>query len=321
MQRISSLLIVLSSLSLSLCAKPHEALAGGLDAPVVGGTDVMPGEWPDVVAVFGADGSLCSGTLIASDLVLTAGHCIEGKPFVVIVGSVDLAQPDGEQRDVKWSRAYPDWEHQYDVGIIMLENPVAQKPRAVVQRCGVNDVLAAGASVKVVGFGLTTAAGTGNNTKMHEAAIPVVDPTCTRDSACEAAVAPGGEFVAGGNGADACFGDSGGPVFVMTEKGPALVGVVSRGIATFDQPCGEGGIYVRADKVVRWIESVSGRKLERSACAGDAPADDGGDAPRDDGGCNAGAAGAVEGGLALYYAALVVLGLRRSRRRRLAAAA
>ena len=54
----------------------HHANAGTLDTPVVGGKIVKPGTWPDVVAVLGADGSLCSGTLIDVDLVLTAGHCI-----------------------------------------------------------------------------------------------------------------------------------------------------------------------------------------------------------------------------------------------------
>jgi secreted trypsin-like serine protease len=285
------------------------AHAGVLEQPVVGGRVVEPGAFPDVVAVFGADGSLCTGTLLEADLVLTAAHCIEGDPIEVIVGSVDLARPGGDHRRVKWARAYPDWLAKFDVGIIMLENPVAAKARGIVQGCS-RDRLRAGMPLQVVGFGLTTKSGTGDNTRLRQATVPVVDPTCTSDPACEPAVAPGGEFIAGGHGTDSCFGDSGGPVFIQTARGPALLGVVSRGLASWSEPCGGGGIYVRADKVVAWIQNVSGRKVARVPC--DEPADAAGEAA-EAAGCNA--SGALQAGFALYYAVLVLVCLRGRRRR------
>lgn len=318
MQRISSLVLVVCSTFAALTSSP--ARAGTLDTPVVGGKTVPPGAWPDVVAVFGANGSMCSGTLIDVDLVLTAGHCIEIDPIEVRIGSVDLARPDGERRRVKWARAYPEWIDTYDIGVVMLENPVATQPRAIAQGCTGRARFAAGSPLQLVGFGLTTKAGVGDNTKLHQATLPLVDPTCTTDPSCMPAVAPHGEFTAGGRGADSCFGDSGGPVFIETKQGPALVGVVSRGLLSWDEPCGGGGVYVRADKVVSWIQRVSGRKLHRVAC--DGPGDGPGDADSEavePGGCSAAggaAGGALGGGLALYYAVLVVAGLRRARRRR-----
>jgi secreted trypsin-like serine protease len=316
MHRTATFLSLASStLLLSLLAHPTRAHASPVETPVVGGTTVKLGAYPDVVAVLGADGSLCTGTLITADLVLTAGHCIEGDPIEVFVDSVDLAKPDGDHRRVQWAKAYPDWEHTYDVGIIMLEHPVFAKPRAIAQDCSAADHFKPGLPLQLVGFGLTTQAGTGDNTRLHQAVIPLVDATCTSDPTCNPAVAPGGEFTAGGHGTDACFGDSGGPVYVETAKGAALIGVVSRGVASWSEPCASGGVYVRADKVVTWIERTSGRKLERIAC--DRPADDAG-VSDEAGGCNAagapGAAGLVPAGFALYYAALVVLGLRRRRR-------
>jgi secreted trypsin-like serine protease len=291
-----------------MSSRPAIARAGSLDVPVVGGTTVARGAFPDVVGVVGADGSLCSGTLIAADLVLTAGHCIEGDPIEVIIGSVDLAQPDGDRRRVQWAKAYPDWINTYDVGIIMLEHPVFAKPRAIAQRCGARDQFKVGVPLQLVGFGLTTRSGEGDNTKLHKAIVPLVDPRCTTDPSCSPAVAPGGEFIAGGTGTDACFGDSGGPVYIDTPNGLALIGVVSRGVASWSEPCASGGVYGRADKLVAWIERASGRKVERLAC--DEPADAGGVAEA--AGCNA---GGVEGGFALYYALLVIVGLRRRKRR------
>lgn len=308
MQRIASL----CSLLVVLLAVHASARAGSPAAPVVGGTEVEPGEWPDVVAVLGADGSLCSGTLLAADLVLTAGHCIDGNPVEVIVGSVDLARPDGDRRRVKWSRAYPAWFERYDVGVVMLENPVQAKYRAIAQGCTSHPNFDTGFPLRVVGFGLTTASATDRNTRLHQAIVPVMDATCTTDPACEPAVAPHGEFTAGGRGADSCFGDSGGPVYIDTARGPALLGVVSRGLLAFGDPCAAGGVYVRADKVVSWIQSVSNRKLDRVPC--DLPTDDGGIAEVEaTSGCNAG--GVLQGGFAVVYGALVIVGLRRRRRK------
>jgi secreted trypsin-like serine protease len=294
----------------SLSGAGTEATAGPLSTPVVGGKLAHRGDWPDVVAVFMQDGSLCSGTLLGADLVLTAAHCIEGIPEEVVIGSIDLAAPDGQHRDVKWSKAYPSWIASYDVGIVMLENPVFAKPRAIAEGCTAHE-LGRGTRVQLVGFGQTTAGATDDNTRLHAGVIEVVDSACTGDPACEPSIAPGGEFIAGGHGADACFGDSGGPVYVSTAVGPALIGVVSRGLVASATPCGDGGVFVRADKVVRWIESETGRVVERVPC--DTPADADPAAPETAAGCNAGG-GVLEGGLAMYFALLCAWGTRRSRR-------
>jgi secreted trypsin-like serine protease len=301
------------------------ALAAPTPPPVVGGRAVAHGEFPDVVAVLTEQGGLCSGTLLGADLVLTAAHCIDLVPREVIVGAIDLAKPDGQRRSVKWSRAYPNWLERYDAGVIMLENPVFARQRAVAQGCTAKARLNTGASVEVVGFGLTTKSGRDANTRLHAATLEVVDPTCATDPACEPAVAPGGEFTAGGHGVDACFGDSGGPVYIETAHGPALVGIVSRGLLATRYPCGDGGVFVRADKLVAWIQNVTGRRLDRVPC--DLPGDDpgsgsgsGGEDGDDDGvlaavGCSA-ASGLVHSGFAAVYAVLCIAGLRRARRRR-----
>ena len=304
MKALSALVLCLAASSLGLSS----AYASGLESPVVGGTPVPAGEWPDTVAVL-ASNAMCSGTLIAPDVVLTAGHCIDTHPKLVVVGSIDLARPGGMAIAVKSATAYPHWQSAYDVGVLVLEHAAPAKPRAIASRCSIKEHLTAGEKVHVVGFGLTQLDGEGTNTRLHEAMIPVVDPMCTQESACQPAVAPGGEFTAGGSGVDACFGDSGGPIYMDTKNGPALLGVVSRGEALIGEPCGGGGVYVRADAVATWIEKTTSRKLTRSTC--DEPADDdGSDATdadvADSGGCSAGRE-AVGGGALLGLIVLAVL--------------
>jgi len=282
------------------------ALAGSDASDVVGGRPVPGGLWPDAVAVLGPDGR-CSGTLIAPDVVLTAGHCMEIDPRVVVAGSVDIEQDGGEWIRVARAIAYPDWERSYDVGVLVLEHAAKTAPRAVARACTARATLKDGGEVTVVGFGITTAIDDGldRGVTKNWATIPITDATCTSDAACQAAIDPGGEIIAGGAGADACFGDSGGPAYAATGAGPVLVGVVSRGLAG-QWACGDGGIYVRADKVARWIEQTTGRRLARPTCVGSADDPDD-DAGAGDSGCSAGRRGGGGGLIASVAFAVAVI--------------
>lgn len=294
-----------------LCLLPL-LLSASTSAPVVGGTPVQPGAWRDAVAVLSPD-AVCTGTLIAPDVVLTAGHCIDPSPIFVVVDTVDYGQPGGEPIRVKAAVAYPDWQDSYDVGVLVLEHAATVPPRVVAATCTARAALVAGAPVTLVGFGLTTTTGKGENTRLHEGRVPVLDATCTDPDACMPSVSPGGEFIAGGARIDSCFGDSGGPVYLDTPDGPALAGVVSRGYPTSGPPCGTGGVYVRADQVISWVERVTGEPIHRTRCTGaaDEPATQATPATDDAGGC----AATRTSSLTLGLAAALSAGLIRRRRR------
>jgi secreted trypsin-like serine protease len=301
---------VLLALFCPFCTPPAHA-----DDPagIVGGSQVPRGRWPDVVAVLGAFGN-CTGTLIAADVVLTAGHCIEALPYEVVIDTIDHAKSGGERIRVAWSRAYPNWPERYDVGVLVLDQAATQaKPRVVTTACTARALLRANTQIKIVGFGLATPEGLDDNTRLHEASVPITDPTCTLDPSCNAGVAPHGEFMAGGHGVDSCFGDSGGPAYIDTQDGHghALVGIVSRGLALPAAPCGNGGVYVRVDKVISWIQSVTGRTLAKTQCgAPDADAIEDADAA---GGCSASSSTV---GLIAAFALLVCAWLLARRDRR-----
>lgn len=289
-------------------ASPSSSLANDPAPPpdepsfVVGGTAVPEGKWRDVVLVVSAD-STCTGTLIAPDIVLTAGHCVASEPYEVITDTVDYMR-GGDRIAVKSSRAYPDWENKFDVGIVMLEHVARGPSRSIAPACAAKSGLRNGAKVHLVGFGMTSDTNP-DNTQLREADLEVYDASCTTDDSCESSIAPHGEFLAGGNGEGSCFGDSGGPVFLTTKQGPALVGIVSRGLAVPGSTCSDGGVYVRADKIVSWVQSVTGVDLDPSTCS--VPADDPGTTETGEGGC-ASSSGA---GLGI---GLVLLALARRRR-------
>jgi secreted trypsin-like serine protease len=233
---------------------------------IVGGSDVPPGKWPDTVAVLGANGS-CSGTLIAPDVVLTAGHCADIEPLTVIANTTDYSAAGGTRVAVQRTVAYPDWETTYDVSVVILAEPITTvTPRKLGIDCTFSQ-FTPNTAVRLVGFGATSTDGKAINTHLKEAMTQVIDPTCAAGRGCNDIVAPGGEFVAGGTGtADSCFGDSGGPVYLDTARGPMVIGAVSRGVDNAATPCGGGGIYVRTDKIVDWIEETAGKTIEKDSC-------------------------------------------------------
>ena len=117
-----------------------------------------------------------------------------------------------------------------------------------------------GAAVQFVGFGTIDRDGTTSTDDLKEAPSTITDFNCTTSSGCNAAATPDGELGAGGNGIDTCPGDSGGPMYLMTDYGSFLAGVTSRSYDNARYYCSEGGIYGRPDKIVDWIEETDRRE-------------------------------------------------------------
>jgi uncharacterized protein (TIGR03382 family) len=252
------------SLLLAGCAVEGPDVSSN-EAPIIGGTVVPAGNWRDTVAVIGAQGS-CTGTLIAPDVVITAGHCLEANPTSVRLDTNDM-NTGGKTATVKSITAYPNWETTYDVSVIVLTAPIAGvTPRTVASACTYTTGWSNSTSVHLVGYGAIDLQAQGNNSKLYEVSVPLTDAACSQGNGCKPAIAPNGEFVAGGAGRDSCNGDSGGPVYLDTLRGPILVGAVSRATDSATNPCGDGGIYVRIDKVVSWIETTTGKTLTKDIC-------------------------------------------------------
>ncbi|HJN72663.1 MAG TPA: trypsin-like serine protease [Myxococcota bacterium] len=256
----------------------------GLTAPppVVGGGAAPAGKWPDTAAiVFNGNSVGCTGTLIAPDVVITAGHCVGGITHVIL-DSTNYYN-NGEKIRVRSSHEYSNSWGTVDVAVLVLEEETTIEPRVIAQDCILDTYLADGADVQIVGYGATDIWGTVYTSTLMEATSTVADHDCTDMwRGCNYAVSPGGEIAAGGEGVDACYGDSGGPLYLLTPEGHYLVGVTSRSYANVYAPCEEGGIWGRPDYVVDWIEEKTGRSMPAPDCDGDD--DPGPDDDDDDGG-------------------------------------
>jgi len=280
---------------------------------VVGGQDAAGGDWPDFVGVVGTSVGAdpdCGGVLISPRWVLTSSVC--GSSAVeVLAAMVDAST--GQRIAVAQAHSHPNWLDSYDIGLLELAADAPSAGAQLALGCAL-DGFVDGSTVEVVGLGAIDQWGKSWPDTLQEAALNVVDHDCsTPASGCTEAVAPGGEFIAGGDGVGPCYGDSGSPAYLRTAHGDYVVGIDSRGVSGASVPCGDGAILARADAVHDWIETTSGLDLDEPDCeiqgdTDDTDDTDDGDDPDDDCGCSAGPVG---GGLVF---GLVALGLRRRRR-------
>ncbi|TNE92365.1 MAG: serine protease [Deltaproteobacteria bacterium] len=238
--------------------------------PVVGGTASPAGKWPAVVAL-DLGNAACTGTLVGPYTVVSAAHC--GSARSVIVNTTDYYSNEGTEYPVARTIIHPNYNPQsfpggWDIEVIILAQPVVGfEPYGFATDCAAGDVYD-GAPATIVGFGLTTQTGTGYNTKLHEATLPIVDADCSEDYYCDQNMVDAGELFAGGDGVDACYGDSGGPLFVNHEGEYVLVGVTSRSgsDATQSYPCRSGGIWTRADTLMDWVQAQTTDVLRGPRC-------------------------------------------------------
>ncbi len=253
------------ALSVALLALPITAAAGPGPEPVIGGSAAPAGKWPDAAAVLWGGDQACTGTLIAPNVVITAGHCVEGgAPDQVLVGATAKSRPEeGELLDIQKAIAYPDSQQTIDVALLVLTQPSTIAPRLIASGWARADIKN-GAAVELVGYGTTDRNGNVETDSLLEAQSTITDFNCTTSAGCNSAARPDGELGAGGMGIDTCPGDSGGPIYVLTDYGSFLAGVTSRGYDSNRYYCSEGGIYARADKVIDWIETTASVTLERT---------------------------------------------------------
>ncbi|XP_017347442.1 enteropeptidase [Ictalurus punctatus] len=244
--------------------KMEDEIREGVEGRIVGGEDAVKGAWPWIASLRWTGRHACGGTLIDSQWLVTAAHCVYGKSVHLSNWNVILglhAQYESNTSDrqnhqidqIIINQNYNRRTKDSDIALIHLQNKV-NFTDYIQPICLPNSAqqFAAGRKCVIAGWGRLTEGGTVADV-LQQAVLPLIN-----NSVCQARLPEYNiteRMVCAGypeGGIDTCQGDSGGPL--MCEEGDGswvLAGVTSFGVGCA-RP-GRPGVYALVTHFTDWI--------------------------------------------------------------------
>jgi len=229
---------------------------------IVNGIPAIEEAWPWMVSLIYSDSSettyrhFCGGTLIHSNWVVTAAHCVVSQSALnieVIVNTTSLEGGTGERIGVNTIIVHPNYNaytYDSDIALIKLKKSTPATP---IQRISSNIDLT-GKMAIVTGWGKLSEDSDQYSTILYQAEVPIVSDRSCKEAYSVSDITENMICAGYENGLkDSCKGDSGGPLVVNDQGVWKIVGIVS-----WSEGCakpGFYGVYTRISQFNDFIES------------------------------------------------------------------
>ncbi|KAK8741486.1 hypothetical protein OTU49_002240, partial [Cherax quadricarinatus] len=229
---------------------------------ILGGREARYGEWPWQVAVLNRlKETMCGGTVIAPQWVLTAAHCVE-KRLYVRLAEHDLTVHDQHEMEIRVKHIfeYPDYDpetFEHDLALLKLPREVPYN-KYIRSAClpGRATPPPARSKCVIAGWGKKNEAHIFGSDVLNYARVPIVTRSACQRSYPEFPISKN-QICAGyiKGSSDTCSGDSGGPLMCEDEHKVWTV----HGVTSFGEGCGihgKYGVYTKVANYLPWIKQV-----------------------------------------------------------------
>jgi secreted trypsin-like serine protease len=270
-RRLATVIAVVALLLLTADALANAASGVPL---VVGGTPASANTWPWLAFIYDEQGStvsLCTGTVVAPDVVLTAAHCVENpvngvrsavSGFHVITGAVNWRSPARQQSTVSQIIVHPLRAARGvsnnvvgDAALLVLRTPTTA-PAVALADSAEASLVRAGTRAEFAGWGRTDPKVARPPNVLRWASTVIQRPAyCAHFDSSFDARAQLCALDAPVEANSTCYGDSGGPLAVQDQSGSWFeVAVISTGGGNCSRR--QADYYTRADYIHPWLESA-----------------------------------------------------------------
>ncbi len=210
----------------------------------------------------------CGGSLIRTDVVLTAAHCVNHLrgELQVVIGVTDTDSTTSDQyrrvKAIKIHEGFTEPSFQNDIALLFLEEELDDPIYLLGSLVKLNrnkDLPRARDEARVVGLGNHSSLGAVFDKRLFQVTVPVIDTgICQSIGGTYSQVTE--NMICAGNldagGRDACQGDSGAPLL------GGLDDLEQIGLVSFGQGCAQTkkpGVYTRISSFTGWIDaSIAG---------------------------------------------------------------
>ncbi len=259
------------ALSVPIAKGAIRAWPVGLRAAIIGGQPAPPGSFPMMAFVYSDLGYFCSGTVIAPNVVLTAGHCgvdsFAPSHLHVITGSPDWTDSATRQLSpVSKVIPYPGYgsatpagsaSPALDAALLVLMTPTSAPPVRLAADPGDLPLLNPGTEAALVGWGATATAAVSPQLQWGRTVVQG-SPYCAQQAMLDSTPFDAASGLctidAPSESIGTCGGDSGGPLLAQHPDGTWIdLGVAVRGPTNCvpSQP----DFFTRADAIYSWAQS------------------------------------------------------------------